>query len=170
MMYLASCNQEQINMRVFLRVYPLVFLCSLFSSVLFAQVLEPEYVEVKVLQGETFTYDFYSSQPASLFSSDNAFGSYEVTEVLRNQNYRLTYTSANDFVGASRFILERYSNIGTLKSYTELVIKVVPSMLTAVTDVVFMPRGTNQVSFDPLTNDIQGQGPSSLRGVELVSE
>lgn len=171
MIYIASDNQEQKKMRVFLRVYPIVFFLIVCSGAhISAQDLNPTVVDAKILQGESFTFDFISNKPISIVAEENAEGGAATTEEITvNLDYRFSYQSAPDFVGESRFVIERSSIIGSYKVYTEINVKVVPSLLEAMKDVVFLPVGSSEITIDVLANDIAGNGPSSVIDVELVS-
>ncbi len=171
MIYIASDNQEQKKMRVFLRVYPIVFfLIAFICGEVEAQDLNPTIIEAKILQGESFAFDFISNKPISIVSQENvAEGSASTEEVTVNLDYRFVYDSDPDFVGESHFVIERSSIIGSNKVYTEVKIKVVPSLLEAMKDVAFIPFGTTDVTIDVLANDISGNGLSTVSSLELIS-
>ena len=159
-------------MRVFLRVYPsLLFTLFLLGGLLNAQELEPAYIEAKVLQGEIYEYEFVSFLPASVALAENiGDGDEDMEEVSLNIQYKFIYETDPNFVGESRFLLERYSNQGRLKQYTELIVKVVPSLIEAHRDVVFLERDKADITIDALSNDVSGFGSATIESIDLVSD
>lgn len=141
------------------------------SGVLTAQELEPAYLEAKVLQGEIYEYEFVSFLPASVALAEHiGEGDERMEEVSLNIQYKFIYESDPNFVGESRFLLERYSNQGRLKQYTELIVKVVPSLIEAQRDVVFLGRERSSVTINALSNDVPGFGDLILTSTDLVSD
>ena len=73
--YIASDNQEQRFMRVFLRVYPIVFFfLSTFCAQTFGQDLNPTVIKAKILQGDTYTVLLPSSSKIEVLSEENIDG------------------------------------------------------------------------------------------------
>ncbi len=141
------------------------------SGILTAQELEPAYIEAKVLQGEKYEYEFYSGLPASVALTENiAGGNKSMEQVSVNISYKFIYDTDPNFVGESRFLLERYANEGLVKQYTEVIVKVVPSMIEARRDVVFLSRENSSIAIDALSNDTPGFGALSIESIDLVSE
>ena len=169
--YIASDNQEQRFMRVFLRVYPIVFLfLSSFAGQIYAQDLNPTLVYAKVLQGEEFTQQFTSNGDIVVIDADNVIGGSTSTEqVTLNLTYNFTFRADDDFVGQSKIIVELVPvHDRSIKVYSEVYIDVVPSLVEAVQDYVFLPKGQNQVTIDALANDISGRGQSRITALDLV--
>ncbi len=160
-------------MRVFLRVYPIVFFSlTLWMNPIWSQDLNPTSIEAKLLQGESFIYDFISSKPINIISEGNVGdGTSYTQEVTFNLDYQFVYESDPAFIGESKFIVERTSvNNRTLKVYTEISVKVVPSLVEAIDDVVLLSPGSNSIAIQVLQNDIAGHGASSIVGTDLVSD
>lgn len=157
-------------MRVFLRVYPIVFvLLACLGGPIQAQDLNPSKIEAKILQGTSFTHEFISNKELKIVTEDNIGAGNTETEVLTlNIDHLFTYHSAPDFVGDSRFIIERSEYLGDFRLYTEVNVRVVASLVEANKDVAFLPNTTNSVSIDVLTNDTPGFGNSSVVSVDLV--
>ena len=157
-------------MHQFLRVYPSVFaLFFLLIGQISSQEVEPALIQAKVLQGETYTYEVISSD-ARVDRVENQGGSYTFEETSLNFAYNLVFESDPDFSGETRFIIERRSIDQPFDVYTEVVVRVVPSMLEANRDVVVIGPDQTDITIDALSNDIVGNGASSLVGFDLVSD
>ena len=154
----------------FSRVFPSVFVLLVFIlGQITAQEVEPALVEAKVLQGETYTYSFHTTE-ASINRVENAVGSHMLDETSLNFEYTLTYEPDMDFSGETRFVLERRDLQQPINIYTEVVVNVVPSMLEATRDVTVMSLNDSNVVIDALANDVLGHGNSSLVAIDLVSD
>ena len=159
-------------MRVFLRVYPIVFfLISCLGSAVYAQDLSPTYIEAKILQGSTYEFDFFSTKPIDIIEEENiANGNSHWEEISLNLEYKFIYQSDPDFIGESTFVVERTSvEDRTLNIYTQVRVKVVPSLLEAMHDIAVIAPGGDEVTIDVLANDIPGSGSTSLISFDLVT-
>lgn len=164
-------NQSQRNMRIKLRVYPiLVAILFIFGTGIQAQDLNPSFIKGKILKGGSFDTVIYSRLPIKTVSIRNATEA-EVSESVVETGLlqRFTYTPDAGFTGRASFVVERASDENLdIPSFTPIEVDVVPSLLEARPDVATIPIGSSSVSIDVLSNDIAGSGATTLLGTELV--
>jgi hypothetical protein len=143
----------------------LILCCVLAACIgVFAQQLNPDRLQAKVLQGSEWQYLFYSFDPIEYISSS--------VELEMNsssgQEFWSIYRAPEDFEGEIEFVVS-YSDFFGRKYYTQVNLDVVRSIIEAKTDYGLLSGNESMLVLDVLSNDESSENNLEIIEVSLVS-